>query len=305
MSIALLCSGQGRQSRDMMAGLADVPEARATLGAASTLLGQNIETFLATAPEAALQSNRTGQILCVARSLATAVALFPEGAPPATLVAGYSVGEMAAWSVAGVWPAADTLALVDQRAAAMDMAGGDDDGLGHVRGLPRDTVERLAEHFGCAIAIVNPDRLFVVGGARQAVIALCAAALSQGAARASPLPVHVASHTPKLADVVAPFAAALAGVPAHRPNLRLMSTTDQRLVVDPALARNGLAAQVATTIDWAALLQALAERRVRRVLELGPGTALAEMARGTLRDAETRATDEFRSLRSARDWLLG
>ncbi|TWB15309.1 [acyl-carrier-protein] S-malonyltransferase [Nitrospirillum amazonense] len=305
MSLALLCSGQGRQDRGTFALLAYEPAARPILDAATRLLGAHPAEFCRTAPEEALHANREGQLLCVARALAAAAALFPDGAPPETIVAGYSVGEMAAWGIAGVWPPADTLALVDRRAQAMDLAGGPDDQLAHVRGLARETVERLARRFDCAIAIVNPGRLFIVGGTRAATEAFCAAALDAGAARAGPMSVRVASHTPRLAGAVAPFAAALAATPTQAPALRLMTASGATLVTRPGQALAGLAAQLAETIDWAAVLEALAERGVTTVLELGPGRALADMAAAALPTADVRALDDFHGLAGARAWLKG
>ncbi|MEA1672107.1 ACP S-malonyltransferase [Nitrospirillum sp. BR 11163] len=305
MSLALLCSGQGRQDRDAFVLLAEDPAARPVLDAAAAVLGKSPADFCRTAPEEALHANRAGQILCATRALAAAAALFPDGAPPETIVAGYSVGEMAAWGIAGVWSSADTLALVDQRVEAMDAAGGPDDQLAHVRGLARETVERLARRFDCAIAIVNPDRLFIVGGSRPATEAFCAAALDAGAARAAPMGVRVASHTPRLAGAVAPFAKALAAVPAKAPALRLMTASTATLVTRPGQALAGLAAQLAQAIDWAGVLEALGERGVTTVLELGPGRALAEMAATALPTAEVRALDDFRSLAGARTWLKG
>jgi [acyl-carrier-protein] S-malonyltransferase len=304
VTIALLCSGQGRQTRGMLALVAGLATSRAPLQAASALLGGDVGDFLNRASDDDLHADRTGQILCVTRALATAAALFPDGAPSDTLVAGYSIGEVAAWGVAGVWSPADNLALADARARAMDAASGPDDGLGYVRGLPRAAVDTLTARFGCAVAIINPDRLFVLGGPRQAIASLCEAALAEGAAHAAPMPVRVASHTPRLAAAVAPFEQALATFPARRPTLRLMTATDQRLVLDPAKASAGLAAQVANTIDWAAVLEALAERGATRVLELGPGSALADMARPVLPKAAVRAADDFHTLAGARAWLL-
>ncbi|TWB34564.1 acyltransferase domain-containing protein [Nitrospirillum pindoramense] len=303
MTLALLCSGQGRQDRTTFDLLAEVPAAEAVLAAATVVLGVHPVEFCRTAPDDALHANREGQILCVTRALATAAALFPEGAPADTLVAGYSVGEMAAWGVAGVWSAADTLALVDQRARAMDAAGGPDDQLAYVRGLPRAAIEDLARRFDCAIAIVNPDQLFVVGGTRPATEAFCAAALAQGAARAAPMAVRVASHTPRLAGAVAPFAAALEATPAARPTLGLMTASGARRVINPSQALAGLARQVAEAIVWADVLDALGERGVTTVLELGPGRALADMAAAVLPNADVRAVDDFRTIGGVRAWL--
>ncbi|WP_244575460.1 hypothetical protein [Rhizobium sp. 11515TR] len=101
MTLALLCSGQGHQSREMFRLLAAEPEVQPIFEAATAVLGIHPTDFCRTAPEATLHANREGQILCVTRALAIARALFPAGAPSDTMVAGYSVGEMAAWG----WPA--------------------------------------------------------------------------------------------------------------------------------------------------------------------------------------------------------
>lgn len=303
MTLALLCSGQGHQNREMFQLLVAEPEAQPILETATAVLGIHPADFCRTATEAALHANREGQILCVARTLAIARALFPAGAPSDTIVAGYSVGEMAAWGVAGIWSPADTLKLVDQRARAMDAVSGPDDGLGYVRGLPIATVEQLAGRFGCAIAIVNPDLLFILGGARQSIDALCTAALEEGAARAARMPVHVASHTPRLTGAVAPFDKALASAAMNRPTLRLMTATSATLVVDPERACAGLARQLAERIDWAGVIEVLAERGVTTMLELGPGRALAEMAALALPAVRARAVEDFQSVTGINAWL--
>lgn len=60
---------------------------------------------------------------------------------------------------------------------------------------------------------------------------------------------------------------------------------------------------MATTIDWAAVLEALVERGVDRVLELGPGTALADMMRSRYPTVEARCVDDFRSEAGITNWL--
>lgn len=301
MTLALLCSGQGRQDRAMFDLVEGEPAAEAILAEASAVLGQDIRAILKTADDAALHVNRTSQILCVARGLAVAACLDAIG--PA-VVAGYSVGEMTAWGVAGLWSPAETLRLTAARAEAMDGAGGADDRLGFIRGLPRDRIEALVARFACAVAIVNPDLLFVIGGARGDIARCCAAALDEGAVSARPIAVHIASHTPRLAGAVAPFHAVLEASPPGRPmrGRTVIGAADAGLVRG-AEGVAGLAAQLATTIDWAAVLEALVERGVDRILELGPGTALADMVRGAYPAMQVRAVDDFRSIAGIKAWI--
>jgi len=286
---------QGRQDRAMFDLFVDQPAAAPILADATAILGQDVHHLVRTAADDRLHANATSQTLCVARGLAAAAACLEPIGP--ALVAGYSVGEMTAWGIAGLWSPAATLRLTAARAAAMDAAGGAQDGLGFVRGLPRAAVEALVARFDCGIAIVNPGLLFVTGGTRAQVAACCNAALSQGAVTARPIAVRVASHTRRLSAAVAPFRTALLTEEPARPirGRTLIGATDAT-IVRGAAGIAGLAAQIDTTIDWAATLEALVERGVERLLELGPGTALADMVGAAYPTLDVRAVDDFRSL---------
>lgn len=302
MTLALICSGQGRLSRDMLSPFVDHAEARPLFAAAEAQLGMPPLTFLANATDSELAANRNSQILCVTRSLAVATVLNVRDLPADTIVTGHSIGELAAWGVAGVWTSEHIIDLAARRAEAMDCAGGPDGLLGYVRGLSESAMEGLCDRHRCHIAIRNPDRLFVFGGDKGDVLALCPQAEAQGAMRAAAMNVHVASHTPLLENAVAPFQNALLSVAPERPRLRLMSTQRQSLVISPARAIPDLAAQLAIPIDWAATLIALQERGVSRILELGPGSALAEMANAASRDWQARSFDDFETTSGAAHW---
>jgi [acyl-carrier-protein] S-malonyltransferase len=302
--LALLCGGQGLLSPGMFDLTGDRPEAEPVFAEAQRLLGHDPRALAKRLDDPLLHANRTSQIFSVCAGLALHACIAT--ALPSTLaVTGYSVGEMAAWSIAGAWTAQAALQLTEARARAMDEAGGGNGQLGYVRGLTREAIDALAERHGCAIAIVNPERLFVLGGTRTDVAALCREAEEVGAVKAALLDVHVASHTPRLAEAVAPFAKALESVGAAdpQPGRLLLSGTDGSRVFKAARALGGLAAQVAATIDWTAALGALGESGVDRILDLGPGHALADMARMALPDARSYAADGFHSLDGLRDWV--
>jgi len=302
VSLALLCSGQGRQARGMFALFDGADAAQPVFDAAASVLGADPRALVAEADEATLHNNRISQILCVTRALAAAACLELDSP---LLVAGYSVGEMAAWGVAGFWSAQETIRLTAIRAELMDQADGGDGGLGFIRGLDRKAVEPLVADYRCAIAITNPDRLFVIGGVRADVAACCAQALVVGAASARPLAVNVASHTPRLSSAVEPFEAVLSrSVPARIIKGRtLLGASDGAVVYSLARGAPGLARQLAHTVDWAGTLAALVERGADRIFELGPGGALSDMMRGAYPTLPVRALDDFQTLAGARAWL--
>ena len=67
----------------------------------------------------ALHADKVGQILCCTQAMAVWAVLGAK-APRPLVVAGYSVGELAAWGVAGLLHYQGVLDLAVQRAAAMD-----------------------------------------------------------------------------------------------------------------------------------------------------------------------------------------
>ncbi len=304
--IAILCPGQGTQHPGMFDLVAQAPEAQPILDAARELLGGIEPTrFVRESDDAALFSNRTGQLLCCTQALAAWVVIRPH-LPGSVVLAGYSVGELAAWSCAGLLEPAELLRLAVTRAEVMDAAGGGDTGLAAVIGLRRARIDDLCRAHAGHVAIVNGEDFFVLGGARAALAALRDDALAAGATSAIVLRVAVASHTPLLVEASRRFGAALAGRrwPHRLPaGIRLLSGVDGDAVLDPAADVRKLAAQISQTLRWDACLDACRAAGTETILELGPGHALATMARQTLPRTQVRSVDDFRTPAGILAWL--
>lgn len=306
MTLAILCSGQGRQHRDMFALTGDAPEAAHLFEHAATLLGgRDPRDFVRGEADEALHRNRAGQILCTLQPLAAASAL-ADAVSCGVIIAGYSVGEVAAWGVGGLFDATATLDLVVRRAEAMDAATLAGDGLIFIRGLSRQEVDRLCERHDAAVAIVNPGDAFVIGGGREALSKIAGDARAMHAARIVALPVEVASHTKRLAGASAVFRAALRQASAIFPpkaGVRILSGIDAAPIVSAASGLDKLAAQISHTVQWADCLQACIEAGATGFLELGPGHALSGMAAEIAPGFPARSLDDFRSLQGVRAWI--
>lgn len=302
--IALLCSGQGTQHREMFRLSGALPGASTIFASAARVLGADPRDFVRAASDSAMYVNRAAQILCVTQALA-ARALLADILPDRYIVAGYSVGELAAWGVGGLLDPDQAISLASVRADIMSRAGTAGDGLASVRGLPYETVERLAHETQAEIAIVNPNDTFVVGGSEAAVRNFCEAALVAGALRAQPLRVGVASHTSRLAAAVAPLRAAIeAQRPTNPPpGVLLLSALDGSAVRAAETGAEGLARQISTRLQWSTCLGAAVERGASLFVELGPGRALAEMARAAYPDVAARSLEDFRSPEGLRSWI--
>ncbi|WP_175729815.1 acyltransferase domain-containing protein [Burkholderia ambifaria] len=304
MTLAILCSGQGAQRADMFELTGAVPQVDALFAHAGRLLGDDPRNWVRHAEPDALHENRAAQLLCTLQALAAA-ALLDTVWPRRRCVAGYSVGEVASWSVAGMIDPHDALDLADARARAMDAASGGDERMAFVRGLTRGQLAQLCDGRDAAIAIANPGDAFVVAGRQADVAAVADDAARDGALRVAPVCVRIASHTRRLVAAVPAFRASLAAVNVRRPppGTRLFSGIDGASVLDVGAGLDKLARQIAEPVEWAACLAACVEAGATAFLELGPGRALAEMAGGAYPALPARSVADFRSVDGIASWL--
>jgi len=302
--VAILCSGQGGQHPAMFDLVANCPAAEPVFATAAAILGQDPRRFVKEAAPAELFSELSGQILCCTQALAAWAALGTVR-PARAVIAGYSIGELAAWGCAGTLNELSTLRLAQRRAAVMDAAAPSDSGLAVITGLRRPVIEPILTRHALFTAIINDVDSFTVGGPRTALRAACEEAAARGAKRTVILPVGVPSHTPLLSKATEQFRAPLreASPRLPRAGYRLLSGIDGETVVDIETGIDKLARQISTTIEWAACLESCRSAGALAALELGPGTTLSRMASTLFPDGRARAVEEFRTLSGLRAWL--
>ncbi|AUN95372.1 acyltransferase domain-containing protein [Pseudazoarcus pumilus] len=299
MSLCWLCPGQGSQTPELLARLADDTSlARALAPLRDTLPAATLEA--ADDPQHCFD-NRHAQPLIVLHACTVAAALADAGVRPA-VVAGYSVGELSAHAVAGALAPETAIALAVERAAAMDAAAPPDSGMSAVRGVPLARLREQCEAAGCAVAIVNAADHAVLAGPRAALEQL-GAQLTAGGAHVVPLDIGVPAHAHWLAAAVAPFARALDAADWQAHAVPVPRGLDGRLVRSRAAAVEALSRALAEPLDWARTLDVAREMGATIFFELGPGDGLARMARERFPDLAVRALADFASLEGAAKWL--
>lgn len=300
MSLAILCSGQGAQHAAMLDMCATHPAAAAIIAQGEAELAWSLREML-DQPDAMFRNTLAQPLICLSQ-LAMWSAL-KNDAPSPVAFCGYSVGELGAAACAGALDAAELARLANARAALMDQAAArDPGGLIAVQGLFRDELLSICDSHPAWIAIAISEEEFIVGGEEitlQYLQNICAA----HGAKTTRLKVGLASHTPLLADAVAPFRAALAASHISAPNVPVVAGVDAAWVLRREALIEKLAVQLASPIEWASCLDMLYERGCRVFLELGPGRALARMTQARYADVEARAIDDFRSLDGVIAWL--
>lgn len=306
MPLAIMCSGQGRQHPGMFSLTGNAPEAEELFGYCAHLIGDvDPRQAVQREPTDTLHNNRMGQILCTLQSLAmfeTLKACLHSN----VVVAGYSVGEVAAWGICGSFTHTETLELVSMRAILMDAESLPGDGLLFIRGLSRDAIDVLCAQGGASISIINPGDAYIVGGRRSALDAIARTARDRQASRVAFVPVMVASHTPLLSGAAKRFHEVLRNASntfSLSPGVRLLSGIDGSAVIDVDTGLANLAKQISHTVQWSTCLRSCIEAGATAFLELGPGNALSEMVRAVYPDVPSRSVEEFHSVAGVRDWI--
>ena len=237
-----------------------------------------------------------------ALQLATWAALREKNLPEPRAIAGYSVGELAAYGCAGALEPGEVIQLAKRRAQEMDAATPGEGGLMAVRGLLLPEMRMLCEKFGVEIAIVNDVDRLVIGGPREG-LAHCAEAATDAGAKVTPLNIAIASHTSLMRPAVENFRAALEAAAWRKPSAPVMAGTGGAPIYGKAQAIDVLARQIAETVNWAACLDGLVEMGCTVLLELGPGAALSRMARDRAPNIPARSVADFHSLDGVVAWV--
>lgn len=289
--LLLLCPGQGGQHPGMF-DLARSHPAGARLLDACGWRGAPADCF----------TNAVAQPAIVAATLAMWECLRDDVQPFA--VAGYSIGELACYGVAGALGPERAVALAAQRADLMDQCRLRHPGqaLVALSDLSLSGAAAAAQGAGFSIAIINGEQSCVAGGPSARLDELVARVEAAGG-RSTVLPVEVASHTPLMNDAVAPFRAALSDAALQAWQGAVYSGIAATPVSGVSMAVEHLSRQLAEPIRWMDCMDSFVEAGVTVALELGPGAALSRMLQSRHPQIASRSVAEFRSIDGVRAWL--
>lgn len=204
------------------------------------------------------------------------------------VVAGHSVGEIAAYAIAGVISADDAVALAATRGAEMAKAcANEPTGMSAVLGGDESEVLDHLEQLDLVAANRNAPGQIVAAGRLSALDKL--AEDPPAKARVRPLGVAGAFHTEFMAPALDGYAAAAAGITTSEPTATLLSNRDGQPVSSTASAMSALVSQLIRPVRWDLCVETLRRHNVTAIVEFPPAGTLTGIAKRELRGVATHA----------------
>lgn len=295
--LALLAPGQGSQTPGMLSAWLELPGAADRLATWSQISGLDLARLGTTATAEEITDTAVTQPLVVAATLLAYEELTKRGGlesvdPAETLVAGHSVGEIAAYAIAGVISADDAVKLAATRGAEMAKACAvEPTGMSAVLGGDEAEVLARLESLDLVPANRNAAGQIVAAGAIAALEKL--AEDPPAKARVRQLATAGAFHTQYMASALEGYAAAAESVTTSEPTATLLSNADGRPVASAADAMEKLVSQLTKPVRWdlctATMRDRFSSAERAGIVEFPPAGTLVGIAKRELKGTPTRA----------------
>ena len=259
----------------------------------STISGLDLARLGTTATAEEITDTAVTQPLVVAATLLAHDELAKRGLLSGTdvTVAGHSVGEIAAYAIAGVISADDAVKLAATRGAEMAKACAlEPTGMSAVLGGDEAEVLARLEALDLVPANRNAAGQIVAAGALSALDKL--AEDPPAKARVRKLATAGAFHTHFMASAIDGYASAVqevATAESLRPTVTLLSNADGQPVSSAADAMSKLISQLTRPVRWDLCTETLRQQNVTAIVEFPPAGTLAGIAKRELRGVPTHA----------------
>ncbi|CAN7511291.1 ACP S-malonyltransferase [Mycolicibacterium frederiksbergense] len=288
--LALLAPGQGSQTPGMLTSWLELPGAVDRLSVWSEISGLDLARLGTTATAEEITDTAVTQPLVVAATLLAHEELTKRGliSGKSAAVAGHSVGEIAAYAIAGVISADDAVKLAATRGAEMAKACAlEPTGMAAVLGGDEAEVLARLESLDLIPANRNAAGQIVAAGAVAALEKL--AEDPPAKARVRVLATAGAFHTHYMAPAAEGYAAAAATVATNEPTATLLSNADGKPVESAADAMTKLVAQMTRPVRWDLCNETLRGLEVTAIVEFPPAGTLVGIAKRELKGTPTHA----------------
>ncbi len=294
--LAIIAPGQGSQTPGMLAPWLEDSAQRELLSTWSEIIGLDLIHLGTTADAEEIKDTANAQPLIVAAGLLSASALNLSG--KYSYVAGHSVGEITAASIAGALSPLDAMKLVRARGVEMaEAAATTPAGMSAVLGGDREVVLKAISDLGLVAANDNGGGQIVAAGSLDAL-----AQLAPEGARVRALAVAGAFHTSYMQPAVEPLRSLAQSLATTEPAVSVISNRDGEEVSDGREILNRIVSQIASPVRWDLCMQRLATLGVTGVIEVAPAGTLVGLIKRAVPTIEQFALKSPADIDAAREF---
>jgi len=260
------------------------PAAKRAFEEANETLGFDLSEIIFKGPKETLENTINAQPALLTVSFAAHEALkerLGDETPTPELVAGHSVGTLAALVVAKVLTFRDGVKVARERGRLMEQASKEHPGgMAAILELDELALDHICAETGVEIANFNSDDQVVISGDRERIAMAMDLALQRGARNAIRLPVSAAFHSRHMRRAKIGFQDVIAGVSFAEPQVPIIANSSAEILTDRDKIKEELINGVCMPVRWKQSVKVMTKSGITLVYEFGPGRVLTNLAKG-------------------------
>ncbi len=299
--LACVFPGQGSQAVGMGKDLYDAfPSAKALIDEADRVLGFPLSKLFFEGPEDELRQTINAQpaLVTVSYACLTVLRELAKGQPPAFL-AGHSLGEYTALAAANVIDFSTAVYLARERGRLMQEAGALTPGaMVAVLGMEEAALNVVCQETGTNIANYNAPGQLVISGAAENVARAAELAKARGAARAVPLQVSGAFHSPLMKPAEEGLTRIIAGMTFRDPQVPIIGNTTATALTTADQIKAELTRQLCNGVQWQRSVEYMVGQGVQMFIEIGPGQVLTGLVKRINKNVATLNLSDVASIKA-------
>ena len=285
MATAFVFPGQGSQKVSMGYDLfTSSTVGKKYFDMANEIMDTDIQSIIFNGPEEKLKETQYTQPAIYIVSVILGHILLEEGQRP-DMVAGHSLGEYSACTIAGSLTFETGLSLVKLRAESMQDAGTTNPGtMAAIIGMADEDVISMCNTISSDESVVvaanfNYPGQVVISGKINAVHETMAKAPELGAKMAKELNVSGAFHSPLMESAKKRLSAALDNIEINTATVPVYANVTAEPMVEPGEIRSNLKNQLDCPVKWHETIDNMKTAGATEIMEVGPGRVLQGLTR--------------------------
>ena len=285
MATAFVFPGQGSQKVSMGHDLFTSSNVgKKYFDLANEIMGTDIQSIIFNGPEEKLKETQYTQPAIYIVSVILGHILLEEGQQP-DMVAGHSLGEYSACTIAGSLTFETGLSLVKLRAESMQDAGTTNPGtMAAIIGMADEDVISMCNTISSDESVVvaanfNYPGQVVISGNINAVHETMAKAPDLGAKMAKELNVSGAFHSPLMEPAKKRLSAALDNIEINTATIPVYANVTAEPMIEADEIRSNLKNQLDCPVKWHETIDNMKTAGATEMMEVGPGRVLQGLTR--------------------------